>query len=70
MSLAPVPAWLDSEQVLHAKQALNAYESARAEGRIHIAANHLLIAYEAILRARVAVLQEIQCGRCPQPPGV
>jgi hypothetical protein len=65
--LRPAPTWTDSEQVLHAEQAISAYHQARAEGKVNIAAHHLLIAYEALLRARVALLQEIQCQKCPQP---
>lgn len=63
----PILAWTDSDEVIHAKQAINAYEFDRAKGDTREAAAHLLVAYQALMRAHFALLQEIQCQKCPQP---
>ena len=57
--------WVDSEQVLHAKQAIVAYEADRAMGNTDAALAHLAIAGQAILRAWVAVSRELHGVKSP-----
>ena len=49
----------DSEEILHARQALNAYEHQRAEGNLPAALEHLKRAIDCVMLAVFAVEDEL-----------